>query len=107
MSKKVIRDIRPFVKTAIDKGMYFEISRINQTTNKLFLVKVDKFVYIQFLKSQRSPSQLKDENLSPSQIRFLVKNLLNGEIRVRGDFAKQIATTARQFVDSETLLDAN
>lgn len=79
---KTLIDSRPCVKTSIDKGSYFEVSRKNVTTGKLYLVKVDRLVYIAFLKSQRKDiAGLQMAGLNKEQVLFLTKNILPDENR--------------------------
>lgn len=78
---EVIRDNRPFIKTSIDKGKFFEISRKNQTTGQMYFVRIDKQIYISFLKSQRKESELDFSGLTKEQKEFIVRNILKGEKR--------------------------
>lgn len=80
-NSRVIVDNRPYIKTAVQKDDYFEISRRNQTTKKMYFVKIDKNVYISFLRAQKDEIKLRDENLSKEQLDFILKNILKGEIR--------------------------
>lgn len=81
---KKITDSRPFVRSSVDKGDYFEVSRENVTTGKLYIVKVDKWVYLAFIKGQRSDvAGLQMAGFNKEQILFLTKNLIPDENRKR------------------------
>lgn len=81
MPKNNLLDSRPFIKTAVLKSNYYEVSRKNQTTGKMYVVKVDKDLYISWIRSGKCRSIIDSGNFSKEQLAFLVKNQLKDEIR--------------------------
>jgi len=75
---ETIRDERPYIKSAIEKGDMFEISRKNQKTGEMYFVWIDKNLYIEFIRAQRCPIKLQNK-LSQEHIDFMVKNIIPGE----------------------------